>query len=92
MKITTEWLTKRNACQDQIDTFAREWPEGVVISLAVLKRAAQLQLDLEWFAEWVLTVNFYADYKAKRASLDADYEAKCASLLWKALRKREGEQ
>ena len=80
MKISLEWLQARDACRDQVEIFAREWPKGVVVSLKVLKRAAELQLDIDWFAGRVLRTPLYADYQAKRATLDADYHAKCAPL------------
>jgi predicted DsbA family dithiol-disulfide isomerase len=53
--ITRAWLEDRGACHDQVATFAAEWPDGVEITREALLRAAELGLDLSWFADHVLS-------------------------------------
>ena len=77
MRITTKWLNDRNACKPQVEVFGHEWPKGVTVSLAALRRASELSLNLDWFARMALSPPLYADYEAKRAP-----------LLWKLLHRQ----
>ncbi len=53
--ITRAWLEDGDACDDQVATFSAEWPDGVEITREALLRAAELELDLSWFADHVLS-------------------------------------
>ena len=90
MKITAKWLREQDACEKQVETFEKEWPEGVVVSLGTLKRAAELALDLDWFAEHVLTPHRWKVYFAATQPHREVYFAATASILWEELRKQEG--
>ena len=50
-RITERMLLLAGACKDQRDVFARRWPKSATISLAVIRKAAEIGLDLTWFAE-----------------------------------------
>lgn len=50
MKITSDMLRRAYACSAQLEMFEREWPEGAEVTLANVQRAAELDLDLGWFA------------------------------------------
>lgn len=50
MFVDAELLRRHDACEDELDIFCHHWPEGVKLTRAVCRRAAVLQLDLEWAA------------------------------------------
>ena len=102
MRITSAWLNEHKACQDQVAIFSQEWPEGVTVSLEVLKRAAELSLSLGWFAAEVLEASACKAYNEEViasawksyeeeaiASACKAYEEARAPALWKALKKQE---
>ena len=78
--ITAEWLTVHDACEEQQALFEKTWPDGAHVTKTSLVQAAKVGLNLQWFAERVLPRSLYADYRAKRAPLDADYQAKRDAL------------
>jgi len=86
MRVTTEDLRMLNACGDQVETFADEWPNGVEVTGDSLRRAVDLGLDIDWWAVHAFAdyraklAPIYADYRAKRAPIYADYEAKRAPI------------
>jgi hypothetical protein len=53
-KITAGLLRQHDACDDQVATFEREWPDGCVPTLAICHRALALGLDLDWAARKLL--------------------------------------
>ena len=80
MRVTVKSLRKLRACEDQVALFAAEWPDGVEVSEAVLLRAAEIGLDLDWWAQRVLSPPLLAEYERQRAPLWAEYERQCAPL------------
>ena len=80
VKVTSRWLTAQGACKKQKDVFKEEWPRGSAITKGSLTRAAELGLDLEWFANQVIPHLLDVDYQAKRNTLDVDYDAECKPL------------
>lgn len=86
MRITSQWLRKHEACADQVEIFAREWPKGVTVCLGVLKRAAELSLDLDWFARKALTAPALKAYIEATAPALKAYEEATAPA-WKAYEK-----
>ena len=86
--ITHEWLVEHDACEDQRDVFAAEWPDGVVLSEQSLYRAAELGLDLWWFAREYLPAPLLAEYERQRALLWAEYERQEAPL-WAEYERQE---
>ena len=49
--ISKEWLEDRHACLGDVKKFTHEWGDGVELTLKNLLRAADLDIDLEWFVE-----------------------------------------
>ena len=86
MKVTTKMLQAKDACTNVVAIFKTEWPDGVTVSLKVIKRATELRLDLDWFADNFLSTPQLAEYETKRDSLLAEYEAKRDSLLWETIK------
>lgn len=80
MRITKEWLAGRRACQEEIDLFVSEWPDGVEVSEAALLRALNLGLGLDWFVENALPKPLLAEYGRQEAALLAEYERQAAAL------------
>lgn len=72
--LTVRDLRRLQACAKQVAVFAAEWPDGVDLTEAALLRAAELRLDLGWFAKAVLPAPAWATY-----------EAACARALWAVL-------
>lgn len=72
MKITTAWLKRHRACQEQIVVFEAEWPDGLTLNRAAVERALELDLDLGWFGN-VLETRFPArqdDWNAETDNAD----------------------
>lgn len=61
-RITVEWLKRRGAMCNEVEVFAREWPEGAEVTEVNLTRAAELGLDLHWFACKFFTGEPLAEY------------------------------
>lgn len=83
MKVTAEMLQQANVCRDGLEIFEREWPEGAEVTLANVQRAAELHLDLAWFAYNCFTA------RALRAFCDATAHVRQAfnevtAPAWKA--------
>lgn len=85
--ITRKWLNSHEACEEHVELFEKVWPDGTVITQEAISKAAKEGLNLEWFAQHVLSETVYASYEAEvvplsddyltqRASLSAEYEAK----------------
>ena len=74
MKITAEYLRKMGACEDQVEVFEAEWPDGAKPLLKNLMRCAELGLDLEWFAIECLTVPAWEEYKKVIAPAWEEYK------------------
>ena len=73
MLITRELLERKKACGDQVDIFAKEWPEDCEVTKANLLRAAKRHLDLDWFARHFLPPTLRAEYRRQVAPLVAQY-------------------
>jgi hypothetical protein len=79
--ITHDWLAEHGACEDQRKVFAAEWPDGVVLSEQSLYRAAELGLNLGWFADEYLPTPLWAEYERQEPPLWAEYKRQEAPLL-----------
>jgi len=73
VKITREWLEDRGACADQVELFARLYPDGVVLSRAALIEAAANGLRVSWLGARVLRGEQRAEYERQAAQLWAEY-------------------
>jgi hypothetical protein len=80
--ITHEWLVEHGACEDQRAVFAAEWPDGVVLSEQSLYRAAELGLNLGWFAREYLPAPRWAEYQRRVAPIWAEYQRQRVSPRW----------
>lgn len=96
--ITLEWLRDVGAdlkCHSY-EAVAKEWGESHQMTLGTLKRAAELNCDLEWLARKLLfsskawdryeaeIAESWARYKAETAEPSVRYEAEIAVALWHA--------
>ena len=80
-RITNRHL--RGACKRQRAIFRQAWPNGAVVSLATLRRAARLGLNLRWFAERFLSFSARKAYLAETATDRQAYLAETATA-WEA--------
>ena len=92
MIITAAWLTEREACRDQVETFEAEWPGGAELNETNIRRALELHLDLDWLARKVLRGQArreyggaldlaLAEYKRATAPAWAEYQRVIAQAL-----------
>jgi len=90
--ITAAMLRERKACEEQVEVFEREWPHGVALSEAALVRAAELELDLEWFVgeffhalwlEYARGVETLWDGYIRQRGLYGKYKRQRARLVWR---------
>ena len=81
MLITLEFLVSKDACEDERDIFAKEWPEGVLLTRKSLQRATELSLNLDWLAGAVLPPGQLKTYKDADAPLWKTYKDACDPLL-----------
>ena len=77
--VTAADLTSRGATCEQVGVFAAEWPDGAAWTAANIRRAAELGLDLDWFANAFLPAPLWAEYKWQ------EYERQRATLLVRLL-------
>jgi hypothetical protein len=94
-RITAEWLKEHDACASQVRKFKKVFLTGAPVSLRSLQKAAKAGIEWGWLEQFCgadfkakrasLYADYNAKYDAKLASLYADYNAKLASLLIAAL-------
>jgi len=80
MIITKEWLKSKHACQNNIDIFLKEWPDGCEVNRKNLERAITLNLYLYWLVENILPMGKYAEYNEKSISIETEYREARAPL------------
>ena len=85
MRLTAEMLREKKACENQVQVFVGEWPDGVEITEAVVLRAYELGLDIDWFVETFLTALALAEYHKAAALAWAEYQKVTAPALIAAL-------
>ena len=80
MKVTAAQLEGWYACGEQVTTFRSEWGESVTLTRAVLLRAAELGLDLEW---WLgrTRPDLVTEYEKVTAPAWAEYQKVTAPAL-----------
>ena len=79
-RITAYWLKRQGACSGQVEIVRREWPEGVPVTMAALRKALKLGLDAEWLLDFG-PVSARAAYEKVRAAAQAAYEKVRAPAL-----------
>lgn len=82
-KITAEMLEEKGSRCDQVEVFRKEWPGGTEVTLENTNRAAELKLDLTWFALRFLSApaSREAFEKARATAWDAYGEATFPALM-----------
>ena len=78
--ISLQWLDERGACREQVQLFARVWPDGVAVTRETLEQSATAGLRLEWFAGQVLPRSDYTAFQSQRATLYAALQSQRATL------------
>jgi hypothetical protein len=64
----------RDACAKQLGLVKAEWPGGIPLTQEAVKRAVELELDIDWLASNLLRPVTYAEYAQVREKADAEYE------------------
>jgi len=85
MYITAEMLREKKACEYQVEKFESEWSSGVVVNAKSVKRAGELGLEINWFAEKFLSAPAWKAYEEATAPARKAYEEAKASALLMAL-------
>ena len=83
--ITADWLREQGACNDQVAIVAREWPVGARITRKNLSRAAMLQLDIHWLAQF-LDTKVQCKYTKNMAPAGRRYD-KAVAAAWRRYEK-----
>ena len=81
MKITKQWLITAHACHSQVKIFDEEWPDGAEITLENYLRAAELNLDLGWFAKNIFSAPAQKAYDEAMAIAQKAYDIAIAPPL-----------
>ena len=89
MRITARQLRAREACKRQVAIFKKEWPRGVRVTFDSLQRAAELELDLDWFADTFIPISAQAAYWKATAAAWPDFR-KARDSAWAAYRNTRG--
>jgi len=84
--VDTTWLVSKSACDAQIALFEKEWPAGVLVTEANLRRANEIGINLHWFARVIFTDpkamgEFQAAIKPYMDTRDASMNLAKASYL-----------
>ena len=74
MRITNETLTRIRACEDQVQIFSLEWPDGCEVTVETILRAYSLGLNVDYVATKVLRATTLAEYERARATASDKYE------------------
>lgn len=61
--ITSEMLRELGACKPHIKDFEDEWPKGVTFRLKNLKRADELDFDIETFIDYAHEAGMISDIR-----------------------------
>ena len=81
MIVTAKLLTEVNACEDQVATFAQEWPGGMKVNRENLFRAVELDLDIGWGADEFLRGEALKAYNKATAEATKAYHEAIAEAL-----------
>lgn len=75
-RITARLLKSLGACKPAVDDFRKRFPRGIVPSLELADKHADL--NIVWAAEHLLTAENYAEYVRVEAAARAEYMRQCA--------------
>ena len=79
--VTSRFLVKLKACEDQLDLFKKVFPRGAELSEADVVKAAKAGLSLGWLAEHTLSGPALAEYDKARGPALAEYK-KARGRAW----------
>ena len=82
MKITAEMLRDKKACALQVKIFKREWPDGAVINLKNIMRAQELELDIDYAAQFLFPPAAWTKYQTAMAAEWAKFQTATVAA-WK---------
>ena len=82
MRVTAKLLRKHHACEEQVEIFEAEWQDGVKITEASLRRAVELKLDIDWFAQHFLPASAWKTYDEATAPAQKTYN-EATAVAWK---------
>ncbi len=85
-RITAQWLRDQDACEDQVQRFEAEWPNGATITKANCPRAETLRFDTHWVAKRYLRGGSLAAYWAAIAPARAAHQQGAMAPTWPAYR------
>jgi cyclopropane fatty-acyl-phospholipid synthase-like methyltransferase len=90
MTLTTEFLQRHRACQDQVELFTRLYPQGATVTLPVLIEASRAGLKILWLEQFIpphlrqqyvkACSPLQRQYVKARARLRQQYDEACAPL------------
>ena len=80
-RVTSRFLVKLKACEDQLDLFKKVFPRGARLSEASVIKAVEARLDLGWLAAKTLSGLARAEYRKVCALAWSEYEKACGPAL-----------
>lgn len=83
-RITARLLASKDACREQRDIFAKEWPGGAEVTLENCRRASSLGLDLAWAAQRLLSPPAWKAYQEAMATARKAYQEARATAFYAA--------
>ena len=84
---TAQMLREKGASCPQVDIFKEKWPDGADLTEANLVRAAELELNLGWWAQRFLLASLWDEYWRQDALLWIKFQRQDA-LLWAKYRRQ----
>ena len=79
--VTSRFLARLGACEDQLDLFKKVFPRGARLSEASVIKAVEARLDLGWLAAKTLSGLARAEYRKVCALAWSEYEKACGPAL-----------
>ena len=83
-RITAEMLEAADACEMDLATFKREWPNGCDVTVENAARAYELDLEIDFVEDMldpdVWSEHYFPAYLASKRQVQSDFEAECKRL------------
>ena len=97
---TAQMLREEGARCPEVAIFKEEWPDGAALTKANLLKAAELGLNLWWWAHHFLPASLWDEFERQDAllwdgfkrqvdSLQTEYECQEALLIWRLICKEK---
>ena len=92
IKITTQWLKKKEACEPQLEKFKALFPKGIVLTKKLIQRYGHL-FDLDWLVEHLSRNSLrYSLFKAKTRGGKSNETAFVETFLSEPRKVKTGDQ